>query len=97
MLFIDFRHLAIRSQRDVDQIVGEVEKRVRSVGHSVHAIVNYRGCRIAPDVLDSYRRMVRALEAHCYLGVTRYGMSGLVKPEADNDAFDGQSALAAGE
>jgi propionate CoA-transferase len=97
MLFIDFRRLAIRSQRDVDQIAGEVEKRVGSVGHSVHAIVNYRGCRIEPDVLDSYRRMVRALEAHCYLGVTRYGMSGLVKPEADNDAFDGQSALAAGE
>ena len=98
MLFIDFRHLAIRSQRDVDHIAGEVEKRVRSVGHSVHAIVNYRGCRIEPDVLDSYRQMVRALEARCYLGVTRYGMSGLVKPEADNDAFDGSrhSALVAG-
>ena len=50
MLFIDFRHLAIRSQRDVDHIAGEVEKRVRSLGHSVHAIVNYRGCRIDPSV-----------------------------------------------
>ena len=99
MLFIDFRQLAIRSQRDVDRIAAEVEKRVRPLGHGVHAIVNYRGCRIDPSVLDSYRRMVEALELHCYLGVTRYGMSGLLKPEADNDAFDGprQSALAAGE
>ena len=31
-------------------------------------------------MLDSYRRMVEALEASCYLGVTRYGMSGKLGP-----------------
>jgi hypothetical protein len=39
-------------------------------------------------VLDGYRRMVEALEARCYLGVTRYGMAGLLEPRADNDAWE---------
>jgi propionate CoA-transferase len=88
MLFIDFRQLAIRSDFDVDRIEAEVQRRVRSLGHGVYAIVNYRGCRIDPSVLDSYRRMVKALQSHCCLGVTRYGMSGLLKPDADNDCCE---------
>jgi propionate CoA-transferase len=84
MLFIDFRQLAIRSERDVDRIEVEVERRVRPLGHGVYAIVNYRGCRIDPSVLDGYRRMAQALELHCCLGVTRYGMSGLLQPQADS-------------
>jgi propionate CoA-transferase len=94
MLFIDFRQLAIRSQRDVDRIAAEVDRRVRPLGHSVYAIVNYRGCRIDPTVLDSYGRMVESLESRCYLGVTRYGMSSLARPEVDNDTRE--LALAAG-
>ncbi len=88
MLFIDFRQLEIRSKLDVDRIEAEVERCVRSLGHGVYAIVNYRGCRIDPSVLDGYRRMVEALEARCYLGVTRYGMAGLLEPRADNDAWE---------
>jgi propionate CoA-transferase len=84
MLFIDLRQLAIRSERDVERIKTEVERRVRPLGHAVYAIVNYRGSRIDPGIRDSYRRMVEALEASCYLGVTRYGMSGLI-PEPDID------------
>jgi propionate CoA-transferase len=84
MLFIDLRQLAIRSERDVERIKAEVERRVRPLGHAVYAIVNYRGCRIDPGVRDAYRQMVEALEASCYLGVTRYGMSGLVSgPDID--------------
>ena len=89
MLFIDFRQLAIRSERDVDRIRAEVESRVQALGRGVYAIVNYRGARIDPTVLDSYRLMVVALEESCYLGVTRYGMSTLLKLEADNDATQG--------
>jgi propionate CoA-transferase len=83
MLFIDLRQLAIKSERDIERIKAEVERRVRQLGHAVYAIVNYRGCKIDPSVLASYRRMVETLEASCYLGVTRYGMSGrlAVDPE----------------
>jgi hypothetical protein len=88
MLFIDFRQLAIRSEGDVDRIEAEVQRRVRSLGHGVYAIVNYRGCRIDPSVLDGYRRMVKALQSHCCLGMIRYGMSGLLKPDADNDCCE---------
>jgi len=84
MLFIDLRQLAIRSEQDVERIKTEVERRVRSLGHAVYAIVNYRGCRVDPSVRDSYRRMVEALEKSCYLGVTRYGMSGRLAPDPDH-------------
>jgi propionate CoA-transferase len=80
MLFIDFRQLTVESNRDIERIKAEVERRVQPLGRRVYAIVNYRGCRIDPAVLDSYRRMVEALEESCYLGVTRYGMSGFLKP-----------------
>jgi propionate CoA-transferase len=88
MLFLDFRQLAIRSKLDVDLIEAEVERRVRTLGHRVYAIINYRGCLIDPGVLNTYRRMVEALETRCYLGVTRYGMAGLLEPRADNDAWE---------
>jgi propionate CoA-transferase len=85
MLFIDFRRFAITTEADVARIKAEVERRVKDLGHGVFAIINYRGCRIDPGVLDSYRRMVAALEASCYLGVTRYGMSGRLVPGTANE------------
>jgi len=81
MLFIDFRQLAIKTDRDVERIKVEVESRVLPLGHRVYALVNYQGCRIEPSVLDSYRRMVEALEKSCYLNVTRYGRSGVLEPD----------------
>jgi propionate CoA-transferase len=74
MLFVDFRRLAIASERDIERIKAEVERRIGSLGHKVYAIVNYRDCKIAPAVQASYCRMVEAIETRCYLGVTRYGV-----------------------
>jgi propionate CoA-transferase len=84
MLFIDFRQLTITSERDVARIRAEVERRVQPLGHKVYAIVNYRDCRIEPAVQASYLRMVEALEERCYLGVTRYGLSDVLVPDAGN-------------
>jgi propionate CoA-transferase len=88
MLFIDFRQLAITNKVDVDRIEAEVERRIGTLGHRVYAIVNYRGCRIDPGVVETYHRMIESLETRCYLGVTRYGMAGLLEPRADNDAWE---------
>ncbi len=97
MLFIDLRQLAIRSEHDVERIKAEVERRVRPLGHAVYAIVNYRGCRIDPGVRDSYRRMVEALETSCYLGVTRYGMSGLIREPDIDCRVDAPDRAASGD
>jgi propionate CoA-transferase len=82
MLFIDFRQLTIASERDIACIQAAVERRIGPLGHKVYAIVNYRDCRIEPAVQASYRRMVEALEERCYLGVTRYGLSDILEPDA---------------
>jgi propionate CoA-transferase len=75
LLYVDFRQLSIGTESDVDRIRTEVERRVAPLGHKVHAIVNYRDCRIAPTVRESYLGMLETLEKSWYLGVTRYGLS----------------------
>ena len=66
----------------IARIRAEVERRIGPLGHKVYAIVNYRDCRIEPAMQASYRRMVEALEERCYLGVTRYGLSDILEPDA---------------
>ena len=80
MLFIDLRQLRIKSNGDIECIKAEVERYVQPLGHKVYAIVNYRDCRIEPAVLDSYCRMVKALEESHYINVTRYGSSRFLNP-----------------
>ncbi len=94
MLFVDLRNLVIKSDRDVEQIRIEVERQVEQIGHSVYAIVNYKGCRIEASVLESYQRMVAALEQSCYIGVTRYGLSGRLSPGATGERDVMSPALA---
>ncbi|MEQ1709915.1 MAG: acyl CoA:acetate/3-ketoacid CoA transferase [Hyphomicrobium sp.] len=79
MLFVNLEQLAIASERDVERIRVEVERRVAAAGRKVNAIVNYAGCTVEPAVLDSYREMVGHLVEACYLDVTRYGTSGFLK------------------
>jgi propionate CoA-transferase len=79
LLFINFEGHTIRSQRDVDQIRDEVEKRVAGLGHKVFAIVNYDNFTISPDIVDAYTDMVSALVERYYSGVTRYTTSGFLR------------------
>jgi len=82
MLFVDFGHLAIRSERDVQRIKAEVESCVRPVGERTSAIVNYRGCTIEPSVSESYVRMIDALVKRCCLRWIPYGKDGLPQAQA---------------
>jgi len=79
VLFINFERLNIRTERDIDRIRTEVEKRVASLGHKVYAIVNYNNCTIDPAVFESYSRMVEGLMRDHYIDVTRYGTSGFLR------------------
>jgi propionate CoA-transferase len=77
MLFLDFRHLAINTERDVQLIKAEVESRVKPFGHRIYAIVNHSGCTIEAAVSESYARMVDALVDSCCLDWLPYGADGL--------------------
>ena len=77
MLFIDFSHLAITSERDVQRIKAEVERYVKLLGRKVYTIVNYNGCTIDPAVAETYARMVDVLVERFCLGLTQYGMDHL--------------------
>ena len=79
VLYINFERLNVRTDRDVERIRAEVEKRVKPLGHKVYAVVNYTNATIDPSVFDGYSQMVRALVDAYYLDVTRYGTSAFLR------------------
>src|SRR5262249_44756432 len=79
LFFINFERLTIRSQKDVDDVREQVERRLKPLNRKVYAIVNYDNATILPDVMDSYGEMVRYLMDNYYWGVTRYSTSGFLR------------------
>ncbi|MFG6159234.1 acyl CoA:acetate/3-ketoacid CoA transferase [Halomonas sp. 1390] len=79
VLFINFEHLRVASQADIDAIEQEVERRLAPLGRRVQAIVNYDHFRIDDALLAPYTEMVRGLEARFYTRVTRYTTSGFMR------------------
>jgi propionate CoA-transferase len=79
LFFINFERLTIRSQKDVDDVREQVERRLKPLNRKVYAIVNYDNATILPDLMDSYGEMVRYLMDNYYWGVTRYSTSGFLR------------------
>jgi len=79
VFFINFERLTIASQKDVDGIRDEVERKLAPLGRKVYAIVNYDSATILPEIADAYGEMVRQLMDRYYLDVTRYSTSGFLR------------------
>ncbi len=79
ILFLNFEGLRVRSEQDIAQIRAAVEQRCRAIGHRVNVIVNYDSFHIDDALLDSYARMVHAMEAAYYIKVTRYTTSAFLR------------------
>jgi propionate CoA-transferase len=79
VFFINFERLTIASQKDVDAIRDQVERKLAPLGRKVYAIVNYDSATILPEIADAYGEMVRHLMDRYYLDVTRYSTSGFLR------------------
>lgn len=79
ILFLNFEGLHIRNKDQIEQIRGQVEKSVGSLGKRVYTIVNYDNFQIEPEVLDDYVDMVRDVVTRFYSGVTRYTTSSFMR------------------
>jgi propionate CoA-transferase len=79
LFFINFERLTIRSQKDVDDIREQAERKLKPLGRKVYAIVNYDNATILPEVIDAYGEMVRYLMDNYYWGVTRYSTSSFLR------------------
>jgi propionate CoA-transferase len=77
-LFLNFRHLQVRSAADVEAIRAAVIARCEPLGRKVVAMVNYDGFQIAPGLEDAYAAMAREMTGRFYAQVTRYA-SGAFK------------------
>jgi propionate CoA-transferase len=71
-LFLNFRHLQVKSAADIDAIRSAVIARCGPLGRKVTAVVNYDGFQIAPGLEDAYAAMAREMTERFYAQVTRY-------------------------
>ena len=103
LFFVDFAGLSVRKAGDIAEIDAAVEAALAGIGHKVNAIVNYDRFSIAPELVDDYIAMVKALMARRYHDVTRYTSStflrvklgeALAKQEITPKIFDSIDAAA---
>ncbi|MFK7791297.1 MAG: acyl CoA:acetate/3-ketoacid CoA transferase [Devosiaceae bacterium] len=78
-LFINFEKLRIRTDDDLRQISGQVERLLSGRDRAVDVIVNYDGTRIDEDIAAAYMAMVSSLEDRFYARVTRYSSSAFMR------------------
>ena len=78
-LYIDFEHLRIRTQADIDAVRAQVQALLAPLGRKVHAIVNYDHFRLSDELEDAWVAMVRDLVERHYTRVTRYSATGFLR------------------
>ena len=79
LFFVDFAGLSVRKASDIADIEAAVEAVLAGIGHKVNAIVNYDRFSIAPELVDAYIAMVKAVMARHYHDVTRYTASTFLR------------------
>ncbi len=79
VFFINFERLAIRTKQDVADVRAEIDRQLEPLGRKVYAIVNYDNFSIAPELVDAWTEMVKALVDRYYWGVTRYTTSNFLR------------------
>ncbi len=79
LFFVNFEGLNVRSADDIEQIRQAVEDTLKPIGHKVNAIVNYDRFAIAPELVDDYIGMVKAVVETYYHDVTRYTSNAFMR------------------
>ena len=100
LFFVNFEGLNLKTSADIERIRVAVEGRLAAIGHKVAAVVNYDRFSIAPEVVDEYAAMVKALVERHYTQVTRYTSSTFLRLQLagafDRSATPGQLYADAG-
>jgi propionate CoA-transferase len=72
ILFLNFRHLRVKTEADVEGIRLAVERHCEPLGRKVAGVVSYDGFVLDDAVAPAYGAMLQALEERFYTRVTRY-------------------------
>jgi propionate CoA-transferase len=72
ILFLNFRHLRVKTEGDVERIRRAVAGHGEQLGRKVAAVVSYDGFQLDETVAEAYAAMVLQLEQRYYTRVTRY-------------------------
>jgi len=70
---IDLSGLRLRHGRDVDDLIGYLERRIEETGRRWYFLINYSDCRIEPAAWIQWARRGKELNLGGSLGTVRYG------------------------
>jgi propionate CoA-transferase len=76
---MNYAGMRVRSQQDIDRIIGAVDALLGPLDKRVYSIVNYDRFEADPEIMDAYMDAVRYVEETYYLGVSRYTTSGFMR------------------
>lgn len=72
LLFLNFQHLSVRTEADVERIRSAVTALCAPLGHKVGAVINYDGFKLDEQVAEAYAQMGIDLEQRFYSSASRY-------------------------
>jgi propionate CoA-transferase len=72
ILFLNFRHLRVSTEADVEAIRRVVQRHCEPLGRKVAGVVNYDGFQLDAAAATAYAAMLQQLERLYYTRVTRY-------------------------
>ena len=78
-LFLDFSGMRVNTLEDIERIKVAVEAILIPLKRRVVSIVNYDSFWVDPEIYDQYLDLVRYVEAHYYLKVSRYTTNGFMR------------------
>jgi len=78
-VFMNYAGMRVRTRADLDRIRDAVERLLKPLGKRVYSIVNYDRFEADPEIMDAYLDLVRYVEEHYYLKVSRYTNSGFMR------------------
>jgi len=79
IFFANFEGVRVRDAADVQAIRAALEAPLVALGRKVPAMVNYDNFEIAAEALDAFSDLVRDVDTHFYLRVTRYTTSAFLR------------------
>ena len=79
ILFINFAGLAIKGERELQEIAAAVRGICAPLGRRIRAVVDYDGFSVPAHLADAYAELVRELTERYYERVTRYTSSAFLR------------------
>ena len=79
VLYLNFERLEVKTLERVESMIAKIRSICEPLGKRVHAVVNYEGFTLDPDVEERFSETVKEAVDRWYLTVTRFTTSAFMR------------------